>query len=127
MALLALAGCGEQPAPRRLVIAYPAGPASLIPEEASEEFTWAVLGNVYEALTGLDKAGAPVAVLAETWYNEDDPTRGAGGTSRGGACLRPSPLVPLYRQLDFHVVSRRLRFEPRADRFIPLWTLSYGS
>ena len=52
----------------------PVGPVTLYPDEALEEFSASVLGNIYDTLVTLDRALAVRGSLAESWYNEDDLT-----------------------------------------------------
>lgn len=75
LAVLALLlGCRQTIVPRGLVIAYPLGPASLVPYAANEELSLSVLGNVYEPLVALDADLALVPRLAESWHSPDDLT-----------------------------------------------------
>lgn len=55
-----------------LVIALPAGPSSLAPNAANEEFTISILGNVYETLVNLDAVLGLEPGLAESWQTPDD-------------------------------------------------------
>jgi peptide/nickel transport system substrate-binding protein len=72
-AALAVLAC--QPASgRRLVIAVPAGPATIAPNALNEEFTLSVLSNVYETVVDLDGGLGLRPGLAESWHTPDDLT-----------------------------------------------------
>jgi ABC-type transport system substrate-binding protein len=67
-------GCreAEAPVPSRLVVAYPAGPETLLPHLAHDEYSMAILSNVYEPLVELDGDLALRPALAEAWYTPDE-------------------------------------------------------
>lgn len=71
---LAAAACAPGPRPRGLVIGYPAGPATAIPDTVNEEITISVLSNVYESLVDFDAKLAVRPGLAASWYTADDRT-----------------------------------------------------
>jgi peptide/nickel transport system substrate-binding protein len=57
-----------------LVIAYPAGPASLQPHATNEAFTTSGLNNVFETLVQLDENLSLKPGLAVSWHTPDDLT-----------------------------------------------------
>jgi len=76
-ALLSLTACSlERPpvAENPLRIGLHVAPASLDPHERNEFVTFAVLSNVYEALTALSPALRVEPALAESWHSLDDRT-----------------------------------------------------
>jgi peptide/nickel transport system substrate-binding protein len=56
------------------VVVVPAGPISLVPNAATEDFTLDVLGNVYESLVDLDPTLRLGPGLADSWYTLEDGT-----------------------------------------------------
>ncbi len=73
VASLLLAGC-RPPAPAAVVVAYPQGPESLVPDQNNDEYTSSVLGNVFEPLVSLDGDLVTRPALAESWTTPDDHT-----------------------------------------------------
>lgn len=73
LALVVVLGCRAVPE-RRLVVAVPAGPSSLLPNNLNEELTLSVQSNVFETLVGVDAGLAVGAGLAESWHSPDDLT-----------------------------------------------------
>lgn len=75
--LLVASACSSQHGagtPPQLVVALPAGVASLLPFASNEEFSYSVLRNVYEPLVELDETLAARPGVARTWYTPDDTT-----------------------------------------------------
>lgn len=130
---LILSACGGRPAPSRAVVAYPVGPASLVPDLATEEFTASILGNVYEPLVQLDRALVVGAGLAESWHSEDDLTwvfrLRAGVRLHDGRPLDAATVVACLEHARAHPDSRRRaeltpieRIEARDSRTVVLRT-----
>jgi peptide/nickel transport system substrate-binding protein len=71
-AALATAGCGRAASPAstlRVLTQFPA--ASADPQQSDDNWTQALLANVYEPLVRLDAAGTLVPALAASWTNPD--------------------------------------------------------
>jgi peptide/nickel transport system substrate-binding protein len=112
----ALAGCGAPRSDirreRPVVVAYPHGPDSLVPEHGNEELTLNVLTNVYEPLVAFGPGMNLVPALAESWHSEDE---------RTWVFRLPEALPPLHdgRRLDAALVARsleRTRSAPESKR-----------
>jgi peptide/nickel transport system substrate-binding protein len=67
------AAAPEAPALPAVVVAWPQGAATLVPDEAHEEFTLAVQRNLFDTLIETDGAVLRPA-LAESWTTPDDRT-----------------------------------------------------
>jgi peptide/nickel transport system substrate-binding protein len=74
IAAAALAACARVRDPSELLVAYPEGPASLLPHENNDEYASSILGNVFEPLVALDGDLKLVPALAESWHTPDDQT-----------------------------------------------------
>lgn len=72
--LLGAGACTTEPASERLVVALPAGPFTIAPAAAAEEFSISVLSNVYESIVDLDADLVLRPGLAESWQTPDDTT-----------------------------------------------------
>lgn len=68
------AACSRAPATDRLVIALPAGPFTITPAAAGEEFSISILSNVYESIVDLGPDLVLRPGLAESWQTPDDNT-----------------------------------------------------
>jgi peptide/nickel transport system substrate-binding protein len=68
------AACARAPDAERLAIALPAGPFTIAPGAAGEEFSISVLSNVYESIVDLDADLVLRPGLAESWQTPDDST-----------------------------------------------------
>jgi len=67
--------CARRPPDRLLVVAYPAGLHSTdVNDPAHEEFSTAILANVYETLIDVAPDLSLKPGLAESWYSPDDLT-----------------------------------------------------
>ncbi len=112
-------GCREAPAPSRLVVAYPAGPETLLPHLAHDEYTMAILSNVYEPLVELDGDLALRPALAEAWYTPDE--------SSWVFRLRAGARLHDGRPLEAREVAlslERARSDPRSRRQAELTAVS---
>lgn len=112
VASLLAGGCVSPAAPqRRLVIAIPSGPLTLVPDSTNEEFTLMVFVSIYESLVDFDTRLRPVPQLAETWYTEDDLTwvfrlRG-GALFHDGQPLEARDVVASLERARTHPDSRK--------------------
>lgn len=68
------AACGRLPAADRLVVAVPAGPFTIAPAAAGEEFSISILSNVYESIVDLGPDLVLRPGLAQSWQTPDDHT-----------------------------------------------------
>ncbi len=66
--------CGRAPTTDRLVVAVPAGPFTIDPAAAAEEFSISILSNVYESIVDLGPDLVLRPGLAESWQTPDDHT-----------------------------------------------------
>jgi peptide/nickel transport system substrate-binding protein len=73
-AALGTAACAGGPATDRLAIALPAGPFTIAPGAAGEEFSISILSNVYESIVDLGPDLVLRPGLAESWQTPDDST-----------------------------------------------------
>lgn len=73
-ALALSTACAGGPASDRLAIALPAGPFTISPQSAGEEFSISILSNVYESIVDLGPDLVLRPGLAESWQNPDDST-----------------------------------------------------
>jgi peptide/nickel transport system substrate-binding protein len=110
-ALAALAGCARAGNPRELVVVYPEGPASLLPHENNDEYSSAILGNVFEPLVGLDAELTLVPALAESWHTPDDLTwvltLRSGARWHGGDPVRAAEAAAALEASRSDATSRR--------------------
>ena len=118
LGLLALAlgaGCTRAPAGDRLVITLPAGPFTIAPESAGEEFSISILSNVYESIVDLGPDLVLRPGLAENWQNPDDSTwvfaLRPGARWHDGQPVRASQVIESLE---------RTRHDPRSRRRIEL-------
>ena len=111
VACLLAAGCGQPASGRRLVIAVPSGPLSLLPHSTNEEFAAMVYSNIYESLADFDAKLGLVPQLAETWYTEDDRTwlfrLRAGSRFHDGKLLEASDVVASLERIRTDSASTR--------------------
>jgi len=68
------AACSRGPATDRLAIALPAGPFTITPAAAGEEFSISILSNVYESIVDLGPDLVLRPGLAASWQTPDDST-----------------------------------------------------
>jgi peptide/nickel transport system substrate-binding protein len=76
-ALLAVAlgaACNGEPDTERLAVAVPAGPFTIMPAAAGEEFAISILSNVYESIVDLGPDLVLRPGLAQSWQTPDDHT-----------------------------------------------------
>jgi peptide/nickel transport system substrate-binding protein len=102
LALALGAGCSRAPAADRLVIALPAGPFTIAPGAAGEEFSISILSNVYESIVDLGPDLVLRPGLAESWQTPDDSTwvfalRPAARWHDGEPVLAPQVIESLER------------------------------
>lgn len=99
-ASLLLSACSA-PRSKAVVVAYPSGTASLVPEEvASEEIAASILSNVFEPLVSFEGNLALQPGLAESWYTEDQLT--------WVFKLRRGVRFQDGRELDAHAVAQNI-------------------
>jgi peptide/nickel transport system substrate-binding protein len=112
--VLALAigmGCAREPAVDRLEIALPAGPFTIAPGAAGEEFSISILSNVYESIVDLGPDLVLRPGLAESWQTPDDSTwvfaLRPGARWHDGEPVRASQVIESLERTRHSAGSRR--------------------